>query len=572
MKCFKKLLTLLLVTTVGLHYCYCGHNINEVSNNAVIECPQLPQFCHYTSLTIWDDLLMKNSKYYKNIINPLITENYKTVLYPNYLNLREKVVLYYNIYLSEHINNMNNNIQKLIKKNEHIQTLNAELFQYYNNYKHKLYGLFLWSNNFYDLMKNELQNYLTLIIENLRMVYYFILEQYRQYELTKKEKLNSKMSSPVPTPVAEFTSQVVDIPETTSILNKKINVVNEKTNLVSKEEETHEDVPVEVSDWEMAQDEFKAWYNTVDSKSANVFKLLDKEIETFLKERIKIWEPSLTPMIDNFQEEISSHFSKLLQTIEDIECTSDIDPETNQVIYFDKNGETQLPEFVTGQLVSNLFRDVESQFQALENEINTNLISNVDTIDEDLKMIHDQHVEIYEEWGDVMITEWSKRMAFIDIVAMHMDTKEGEQDHSQQYWKDFLKLKKQVIKTRDTLVNYPIKLTVINEFLADIQKELGKLRKESNEYMLILRAKSSLLFEKREKREAEILEEQIKLQREETDRIEGEKQKRTENLQFEEQQESARIEREEQERQQEQHRQQRKQMEQDEQEHQSMKE
>ncbi|AMD22680.1 HHL090Wp [Eremothecium sinecaudum] len=253
---------------------------------------------------------------------------------------------------------------------------------------------------------------------------------------------------------------------------------------------------LEVSLHDLIHDEFQAWKQTIENKADNVLKAFTDEIREFELQQLEEISPVLTRHLREFNAKSKEHFRKINKVIQEINCTMGIDPETNATIWFDKRG-TQLKEYITRPLLREHFAQANGELTNTTDFIRAELKSIVDSVNDRVDVIREEHLEIYEEWGDVMISEWSKRMAYIDVVDHDIDSE--EQRHNN--WKQFLKLKKHVIKTRELLMEHPVKFNDLEKFLKDIQNTLRTMAQENGEYMYILRSKANLYFQEREKQD-----------------------------------------------------------------------
>lgn len=280
----------------------------------------------------------------------------------------------------------------------------------------------------------------------------------------------------------------------------------------SAPEDTQEaslDIPIT----ELVQDEFQAWSNTIESKANKTIEQFDQEIQSFVKAKLEEVHPRMIKTLQDISNSTQEYYQKINLAILDVECTPAVDPTTGEHIYFNRAG-TQLREYITRPLMREYFsatRDhLDQRIEHVKNELER-IVAEVNSAVEDTRQ---EHLEVYEEWGDVMVSEWSKRMAYVDVVAAMDDENMDEQQH--ENWKSFLRLKKQVIHTRDSLMEHPAKLEDLEKFLREIQFTLKALQRESGEYLYILRSKANLAFQAREKLERE---------REEEERLDRERQK-----------------------------------------------
>ncbi|SCU86476.1 LAMI_0D02234g1_1 [Lachancea mirantina] len=270
------------------------------------------------------------------------------------------------------------------------------------------------------------------------------------------------------------------------------------------------DSTVELSVTELVQDEFEAWANAIERKAANTIAHFNHDVESLVQERLDQIHPDVTALLRNITNQSQAFYQAINKAIMDVNCTAEIDPETNETIYFDRHG-TQLDRYITRPLMRELFNRTHVYVDESLDHVGGRLEAFVKEIDAAVDLMRHDHLEIYEEWGDVMVSEWSRRMAYVDVVAALEEDDLNKKQH--ENWKDFLHLKKLVIGVRDKLINHPAQLHQLQEFLNEIQVTLRALQRESGEYLFILRSKANLAFQSREKLERE-REEQERLKRE----------------------------------------------------------
>ncbi|AET38292.1 uncharacterized protein Ecym_2576 [Eremothecium cymbalariae DBVPG len=255
-----------------------------------------------------------------------------------------------------------------------------------------------------------------------------------------------------------------------------------------------EDLNISLKD--MVQEEFQAWQQAIERKANDAISAFTDEVNDYEAEQLTSVTPVFKHILADIAMKSKDYFRKINRAIQEINCTMEIDPETNETIWFDQKG-TQLKEYITRPLMRQLFTEANDVLSNITDTIRANLRDVVDTVNNEVDVIREEHLEVYEEWGDVMISEWSKRMAYIDVI----DHETESADERMSNWKQFLKLKKRVIKTRDILMEHPVKFVELEKFLTEIQTTLRFITQENSEYLYILRSKANIAFQEREKRD-----------------------------------------------------------------------
>ncbi|AGO13381.1 AaceriAFR244Cp [[Ashbya] aceris (nom. inval.)] len=251
---------------------------------------------------------------------------------------------------------------------------------------------------------------------------------------------------------------------------------------------------VEASFKELVADEFSAWQQAIERKADSVLQAFTEEVQEFEMQQHDAVAPTFRALLKDISAKSQEHFAKINQAIRDINSTMELDPVTNETIWFDSQG-TQLHQYITRPLMREYFAQANDELANMTDHIRAKLRDVVESVNGQVDVIRQEHIEVYEEWADVMVSEWSRRMAYIDVVDRDLEA----EDERNLNWKQFLKLKKRVIKVRDQLLEHPVKFHQLETFLKEIQSTLRILAQENGEYLYILRSKANLSFQDREK-------------------------------------------------------------------------
>lgn len=281
---------------------------------------------------------------------------------------------------------------------------------------------------------------------------------------------------------------------TTSTILRTVTMNNDKNQLSSPKHTA--EAELEISQLDAIKDEFDAWFKVVDQKSSGVVKTFTKEVNKYLNERVKQLDPVFQNETQNATRSMQAHYKKINRAIQDINCTCETNTTSGNVTCFDSTGTTQLPEYITRAKVRKLFADAHNTLDESMLRLKKRLEPVAQDVDKKVNLIREELLEVYEEWGDAMITEWSKRLAYMDVVAGNLENNANEE--SSESWRKFLALKKQVIKARDALAEYPADLQEIKQFAKKVHYLVEILTNEAGEYLYILRAKANLAFQARE--------------------------------------------------------------------------
>ena len=276
-----------------------------------------------------------------------------------------------------------------------------------------------------------------------------------------------------------------------------------------------------LNEQEIIQKQFDDWTNSIENKVQSIITVFDKLVGETIVDITNQTETILKPKFHSFMDETKTYFKNITSATSDIECKMEIDPVTGETIYFDKDGTTQLEKYIDRQYVRDIFHDLSEMNNKFVSMVHNELKLLMDQVNERVEQLRKDYVDIYEEWGNVMVNEWSKRLVYADIVNANVNDNgdDVENDNSSNNnWRNFLRVKEQIIQSRDDLLNHEVVLDYVETFIRRVEHSLEMLIKENGEYTYILRAKANLAFQEREKEEAELkrqLEEEILRQKEE---------------------------------------------------------
>lgn len=524
----------LLLFLVGCRY-FCAN----------YECPAaLSQCCYYTSSDAWTEVYVPvieeklpilearvypwwgekvtphlnkaNAAYVSNVVPHLdkLKSNYRTVVAPKlrslaikvrdyfettifpqcykaYHTVAFKIQLYYHVFIVPRAKHIKSVIS--LKTNDFLGK-----YPTIGKFSHALNSWFHSTLDFCRLKVNRIRKHYGKREEDMP-----ILEEFEDREEDEEEGYEEDDEEDEDG-VLHLTSTI-----TTTITLAQDELASAVTDASREEEDSSLDVPLK----DLVQNEYQAWSNTVERKANTALDAFTKEVHDYEIEQLESVSPLMSSLLQNISNTTQLHFQKINKAILDINCTMEIG-ENGEQLFFDRHG-TQLKEYITRPLMRGLFTAANEELTAMSDDLRARLKEFVNTVNDHVDVIRNEHLEVYEEWGDVMISEWSKRMAYVDVVAL------DEQDDSEQHsnWKNFLKLKRNVIKTRDLLVEHPVKFHDLEVFLKEVQFTLRMLAKESGEYLYILRSKANLTFQERERQE-----------REKEKREEEERQRQTEKM------------------------------------------
>lgn len=286
-----------------------------------------------------------------------------------------------------------------------------------------------------------------------------------------------------------------DVDETIYVTSTLINTITAGSELLAilTKKSSSNNIKLTTKD---LHEEFQAWHKTIENKAKNVLSAFEKEVEEYQQEKIQEILPKFKNYLQDFSNRSNNYFRNINNVILDINCTAGLEPETNSTIWLDKNGK-QLKKYISRRQMREYFSEAKTGLSNITDYVHSQVRETLDTVTNHVKTIQEQHLEVYGVWENVMITECSKRMAYIDLLDHNIETEKQRN----QNWRQFLQLKKLLFKTRVLLTEYPIKLTELEDFLKDVESTLSLFSHENGEYLYTLRSKANLSFQEREKRE-----------------------------------------------------------------------
>lgn len=327
-----------------------------------------------------------------------------------------------------------------------------------------------------------------------------IVTKYKKEFSTNVESMISESTSTRVTHEVHMDTPTPD--ETTENVPTNLKQSMQETDIQAdvQRDETGDSSDLEVDEHTAFNDDFQIWHNSINKKNEKVESVLAKDIRKFIDGQIKKLEPSWKDFIKEMEKQNQIHFTIINKAILDTNCTEEVDPSTGNVIYFDKTGTTQLDTYVTRELMREYIRDANQAFENRLHEIKSHLQSELKKMNKRLNLIREEHLDVYEEWGEVMVSEISKRLAYLDVIS-NANKDEGKIIDNEANWEKHLEIKRAISATRDRLANYEIDASAFKRMIDSVEKTLETLHSEFGEYMYILRSKANIAFQEREAQE-----------------------------------------------------------------------
>ena len=526
-----KLITALTVLVSLLQYC-CQ------SNSGNISCERTQTLCHYTNPRIWNAYLSGNSELYKNKVSPgfdLVARKYDTAVRPVIDDVAIKVnrVAIQPAFKVVHSQCKKWNCGKYYQL-ARSPVLKARRFFLvkYNTFVRPSTDKF-FNSEFRSQLRERVSKYKNIAHYYCTTISRCIKSKYDSIVGNTEEKLMGKFKnkdthgihgSITHEPSSEdrvltvgtigsdeeplTTTSTQTVVETITLDEEQASAVASHAHDDEASTDVEDSTDINVNEQALLQEDFDMWSETILQKTQDVIRLFEKDVSKYINGKLGEEARHFKAKFNSLDEVSKKFFSKISLAINDIDCMEGIDSETGKKIFFDKSGSTEISQYITRELVREYFNETRSTLDELTHAMEKDLSQITEEIEKKVNAIREENVEVFEEWGDIIVNEWSKRMAYVDVINAHMGsdddaTLDEERTKSSVNWKKFLKGKKQIIESRDKLAHHPADLSHVNEFRQKVQRKILSFTQESGEFLYILRSKANLQFQERERKERE---------------------------------------------------------------------
>lgn len=417
-------------------------------------------------------LIISTKSFYSGKINPFISKN-----------IIPKINLFYSKFVEKHYNAYLQPYVILIK---------AQITKYYNL-----------------LRVNEI---LSLSKDLLNSSYKELDERFSEIQDEETPVIN--IGKPL------RTYKDVETEETTTDVETEYKAAETKVETTEASTETKTDVKhVEVKkDEDNAEvvlslgDEISNWEYFINETILNIFKNFEISIEGLEEKLLTETKPQITEKLQNLSRKLQLDYIDVNKVIYNIDSHPAI-LENGEPVELDKGG-----KIIDHRISRQEFRDllaIYKDFAAAEAEnIQEFLTSKIKELENDIDVERKLIIDIYEEFAEVSITEFSKKMMYSTYSNKFnkiSNAEKIEDSDSENFkdWKQYIKVKNYLIEQRDALIKKQTELAAINKYIFEIQSTLKTFIHESGSYYAILRAKANIEFQEREGREKHNEEEEL---------------------------------------------------------------
>ncbi|EJS43862.1 she10p [Saccharomyces arboricola H-6] len=526
-----KLITTLIVLVSSLQY-YCQYN------NGNISCERTQAVCHYTNPRVWNAYWSGTSELYSTKISPgfdLVAHKYDTAVRPVIDDVTRKVnkAAVQPAFKAIHAQCKKWHCGKyyLLARYQAVKTGRFCLVKYNAFVKPSVDKCF--NAEVRSQLREMALKYKDIAHYYCTVISRFMRSKYDSIVGNTEEKLMSGFMSEdthgihgsvTHEPSSEdvvLTVQTTGSEEglltttSTQTVVETITLDHEQASAIASQADEHEastdvedSTDINVNEQVLLQEDFDMWSETILQKTQDVIRLFEKDVSKFINGKLSEETKQFKSKFHSLDEVSKNFFSRISMAINDIDCIEGIDSETGEKIFFDKSGTTQISHYITRELVREYFNETRTTLDGQTHAMEEELSHITKEIEKQVNAIREENVEVFEEWGDIIVNEWSKRMAYVDVINAHMGaaddtTSDEEEAKSSANWKKFLKGKKQIIESRDKLAHHPANFSPVDEFRRRVQKKILSFTQESGEFLYILRSKANLQFQERERKERE---------------------------------------------------------------------
>ncbi|ODQ59958.1 hypothetical protein WICANDRAFT_104983 [Wickerhamomyces anomalus NRRL Y-366-8] len=249
-------------------------------------------------------------------------------------------------------------------------------------------------------------------------------------------------------------------------------------------------------------DEITAWRNFIDVTVENIFKNFDKSIRELELEQLGEAKPHISKLLSNLSQTSNMDYAYINRVIYDINSTTVI-LENDEEAELDMSGKL-IDHKISRQEFRELLAEKSESLKYLADQINVELKKHVADIEDNLEIERKLIVDIFEEFAEVSINEFSKKMMYSTFSnTFKKIDQEGLQDDDENFsdWREYVKAKNYLIKKREELIAKKPDFELINKLISEVAFTMKTLEQDSGNGFAILRAKANLAFQAREARE-----------------------------------------------------------------------
>lgn len=294
----------------------------------------------------------------------------------------------------------------------------------------------------------------------------------------------------------EFEELSETVQETASISSDETTTSTDKSLETKNEESEESELTLSLAD------EITSWRSFIDATVDNIFKNFDKSITELEQEKVDEARPLVTELLQNLSQTSNRDYAYINRIIYDINSTTVI-LENGEEAELDLAGNI-IDHKISRQEIRDLLSEKSGYLKILADKVNTELQKAASQIEELLEIERKLIIDIFEEFAEVAINEFSKKMMYSSFSNTFKKIDQaGLEDDDENFsdWKEYVKAKNFLIKRREELIAKKPDFAIINKLTREVAFTLKTLEQDSGNGFAILRAKANLAFQAREARE-----------------------------------------------------------------------
>lgn len=275
-------------------------------------------------------------------------------------------------------------------------------------------------------------------------------------------------------------------------VNKQISINRTTTNEIDSKRLFDDIIPY-LNETDLIEREFNAWSTAINQKLQSSITNLHRDNINLIQDQTMTFNNTLSHNNSKIFQNVQNQIENLTSDISDIDSSTTLNPETNEIIYMNPQNIYISRPYITSKfdsLQSDLKKFKQDTLQALK-QLRIDIVSQ-------LESQRQEHIEVYEEWGDIMVTEWSKRMAYGDIHGNQPQRFELDK------WQHFAKLKQNIIGMRDNIANEPVAQDTLIQFMRDIIEQINTVLEQYHTVIKTLIIQANTNFDERDSRERNV--------------------------------------------------------------------
>ncbi|KAG0672330.1 sensitivity to high expression protein she10 [Maudiozyma exigua] len=274
-------------------------------------------------------------------------------------------------------------------------------------------------------------------------------------------------------------------------VNKQVSLNRTTSNIDSQR--LFDDIIPYLNETNLIEREFHAWSLAITHKLQSSISNLHRDNTILITNETKIFNDTLSESNNIFAQNIQQQINDLSSDISDIDSSTTLDPETNEIIYMNSQN-----IYISRPYITTKFDSLQTDIKQFKQDTLHALKQLRLDILSQLESQRQEYIEVYEEWGDIMVTEWSKRMAYGDIYGNQPERFELDK------WHHFSKLKQNIIGMRDSIVNEPLDQDPLVQFMKDIIEQINTVLEQYHTVIRSLIVQANTNFDQRDSRERNI--------------------------------------------------------------------